>query len=106
MYADKPGAPLNIHVTNITSSTISLAWSPPSVSERNRQNILGYHIICLSLTSVLGSYDNVTRYKDTLNITLDPLYPFTAYNCCVAASTRPINGRGRLACLRVVTRES
>ena len=104
MYTDKPGAPLNVHVTNITSSTISLAWSPPLVSERNGQNILGYHIICLSLTSVLGSYDNVTGYKDILNITLDSVYPFTAYNCCVAASTG--NGRGRFACLRAVTRES
>ena len=97
-----PGAPLNIHASNITSTTIFLTWSPPSVSERSAgQNILGYHIICSSLTSVLGSYGNITAHKDIHNAIIAPVHPFTAYNCCVAADSS--YGRGKLACLRATT---
>jgi hypothetical protein len=96
-----PGAPQAVQIFNITSSTISLIWSPPLVSERHGLSIFGYIINCSADHSSLGNSSLV--YTEGHNATFVDLHPFTAYNCCIAANSS--NGRGRLACLRAVTRK-
>ena len=96
-----PGVPQGIQSFNITSSTISLSWSPPLVLERHGLSIFGYTVRCLTAHSSLG-YSNLNTERP--NTTFVDLHPFTAYNCCVAANSN--NGIGRLACLQAVTRKS
>ena len=93
-----PGAPQKIQISNITSSTISLFWSPPLVSERHGLTIFGYIINCLTDHSSLG---NSHLHTDSHSAIFVNLHPFTAYNCCIAANSN--HGRGRFACLRAVT---
>ena len=100
IYTAVPGALQEVQVLNITSSTISLTWSPPLVSERHELNVLEYIINCSADHNSLG---NKHHYTDIQNATFVDLHPFTAYNCCVAANSS--NGVGRLACLRAVTRK-
>ena len=95
-----PGAPQRVQIFNITSSTISLTWSPPLISERHGLNIFDYVINCSADNSSLG---NNNQNTDSQNATFVDLHPFTAYNCCVAANSS--NGMGRLACSRAVTRK-
>ena len=100
LYTAVPGAPQGVQIFNITLSTISLTWSPPLVSERHGLSIFGYIINCSADHSSLG-YSSLDT--ESHNATFVDLHPFTAYNCCVAANSS--NGRGRLACLRAVTRK-
>ena len=93
-----PGAPQSVQISNTTSSTTTLTWSPPLVSERHGLSIFGYTINCSADHSLLG---NILQYTDIHKATLVNLHPFTAYNCCVAASSS--HGRGRHACARTVT---
>jgi hypothetical protein len=100
IYTALPGAPQGIQIFNITSSTISITWSPPLVSERHGLNIFGYIINCSADHSSLG---NGNLHTESQNATFVDFYPFTAYNCCIAANSD--HGVGRLACLRAVTRK-
>ena len=95
-----PGAPQNVQVTNVTSSTLAISWSPPLVSERYSPGlqIFGYMISCTTGQDLL---ENAITYSDTLNATLSNLHPFTAYNCCVAANSN--HGRGKPACQSTIT---
>ena len=93
-----PGAPQSVQISNITSSIISLSWSPPLVSERHGLTIFGYIVNCSADHSSLG---NTHLYTDIHNATFVDLRSFTAYNCCIAANSN--HGRGKLACLRAVT---
>ena len=99
VYADIPGAPQNIAVLNTTSSTTTLTWSPPLVSETLGLTIISYTINC-SLTdpNIQGS---TVKNTDAHSATLSNLHPFTIYNCCVAVNSN--HGRGKLACLTTVT---
>jgi hypothetical protein len=100
LSAAVPGAPQAVQISNITSSTISLAWSPPLISERHGLSIFDYIINCSADHSSLG---NINQNTEGHNATFVNLHPFTAYNCCVAVDSS--NGRGRFACLRAVTRK-
>ena len=100
MYIAVSGAPQGVQIFNITSSTISLTWSPPLVSERHGLSIFGYIIYCSEDHSSLG---NSNLHTEIHNATFVNLHPFTTYNCCVAANSS--NGMGRPACLRAVTRK-
>ena len=97
-YTAVPGAPQRIQISNVTSSTISLTWSPPLVSERHGLSIFGYIINCSADHSSLGNNNLRTENQ---NASFVDLHPFTAYNCCVASNSN--HGTGRLVCLRAVT---
>ena len=100
-YTDIPGAPVNVQVTNITSSTISLSWSPPLVSETLRLAIYSYTITC----SRGFQQHDATHMKTTdgHSATFSQLVPLTQYNCCVAVNSE--NGPGVPACLSATTGE-
>ena len=98
MHIDVPGAPQNIQVFNITSSTITLTWSPSLVSETLGLTIFSYKINCSTDPNIHGS---TIKNVDILGATLSNLHPFTVYNCCVAVNSN--NGKGKLACLGAVT---
>ena len=92
-----PGAPQNLSVqlSNATnSSTITLTWSPPLVSERYGLTIYGYIINC---STDSGSLLGIEYYTDILNLTVPNLHPFNSYNCCIAANSS--HGSGRVACV-------
>ena len=95
-----PGAPLNVQVSSVTSSTIGLTWSPPLVSETVGLTIYSYAITCSNDAEMHN--DNV-KTTDARSTTFSQLRPFMQYNCCVAVNSN--NGRGRLACLSAVTGE-
>ena len=97
-YAAVSGAPQSVQISNITSSIISLTWSPPLISERHRLTISGYIINC-STESNVG--ESALHYTDSLSATLSNLHPFTTYNCCVSVNSN--HGRGKLACQSTVT---
>ena len=98
MYVDIPGAPQNVVVSNTTSSTITLSWSPPPVSETHGLTIFSYTTNC---SMDLNIQSSTVMNTDTLSATLSHLHPFTIYNCCVAVNSN--NGRGELACLTTIT---
>ena len=100
--ADIPGAPNNVQVTNVTSTSITLTWSPPLIAETFELIIYSYKINCST-----GSYSkrsNTAKTTDSLNATLSNLQPSTSYNCCLAVNSA--HGRGKLSCLKVPTCES
>lgn len=95
-----PGAPQSVQVSQTTSSTISLSWSPPLIPERHEIAIFGYIVYCSTDHSLLESAVNYTeRFNAT--VTLTNLHPFTAYNCCVTVNSS--HGRGQPACQSTVT---
>ena len=98
LYADIPGASQNVAVSNTTSSTITLTWSPPLVSETHGLTIFSYTINCSTDPSL---QDSTVRVTDAHYVTLSNLYPFAIYNCCVAVNSN--HGAGKVACLTTVT---
>ena len=100
--ADIPGPPQNLQVTNVTSTTIRLTWSPPLIAETLQLIIYSYNINCSTDSTLQRS--NTAKTTDILNATLSYLQPFTSYNCCLAVNSA--HGRGKLSCLKVVTCES
>ena len=99
--SDAPGAPQNMQVSNTTSSAITLAWSPPLVSETLGLTIFSYTINCSTDPNLQSSTVRESRITDAHYTTLSNLHPFTIYNCCVAVNSN--HGRGKLACLSTVT---
>ena len=97
MTVDVPGAPQNLQVTNITSLSISLSWSPPLFSERLGLTIFNYSINC----STDHSLQEIVKYTDLLHAGLQSLHPFTSYNCCIAVNSN--HALGKLECLSAVT---
>ena len=98
---DIPGAPQNVQATNVTSTTVSLTWSPPRISETIQLIIYSYNINCSTdLNFIMG---NTVKDTDSLSATLSYLLPFTSYNCCLAVNSA--HGKGKLSCLKVVTCE-
>lgn len=100
-YTDIPGAPVNVQVSNVTSSTIGLSWSPPLVSET-----LGLAIYSYAITCLIGlQLDDATHMKTTdgYSAIFSQLLPFTQYNCCVRVNSE--NGPGVPACLSATTGE-
>ena len=93
-----PGAPQNVIITNTTSSTLTIRWSPPLISERYGLKFYGYMINCSTDQGLLGT---TITYSDTFNATLSDLDPFTAYSCCVAANSS--HEMGNRACQSTVT---
>ena len=98
MHTDIAGAPQNVAVSNTTSSTITLTWSPPLVSETHGLTFFSYTINCSTDPSLQGS---TVRITDAHYATLSNLYPFAIYNCCVAVNSN--HGVGKVACLTTVT---
>ena len=103
MHTDIPGAPVNVQVSNVTSSTIGLTWSPPLVSETLGLDIYSYAITC-SLTRG-PQWDHATHVKTTdgHSVVFSQLHPFIQYNCCVTVNSE--NGRGKSTCLSTITGE-
>ena len=95
--SDVPGAPVNVRVSSITSSTIGLTWSPPLVSETLRLAISSYATTC----SRGPEWDSATHIKTTdgRSAMFSQLAPYTQYNCCVAVNSE--NGPGKSTCLSV-----
>lgn len=102
-YTDIPGAPVSVRVTNITSSTIGLTWSPPLVSETLRLAIYSYTITCSCSRGL--QQDDATHMETTDGNTamFSQLVPLTQYNCCVTVNSQ--NGPGVPACLSATTGE-
>ena len=92
---DTPGAPQNVQITDYASTSISLSWSPPLVSERLGLRLFNYVINCSTDHSL---QENVVLRTERLNLTVDSLHPFTPYNCCVAVNST--HGLGQLACYK------
>ena len=100
LQTDVPGAPVNVQVSIVTSSTIGLTWSPPLVSETLGIPIYSYSIICSRDSQ---HWEDVTLMKttDRLSAMFSQLDPFSHYNCCVAVNSE--NGQGKSACISVIT---
>ena len=99
---DIPGAPQNVQVTNVTSTTITLTWSPPLIAETLELTIYSYNINCFRDYNL--KRNNTAKTTDSLNATLSNLQPSTSYNCCLAVNSA--HGRGKLSCLKIPTCES
>ena len=102
LITDIPGAPQSVQVVDVTSTTITLSWSPPLRSERFGLLIYNYTINCS--THSHSKHDSTVKTTENQNATLSNLLPFTYYNCCIAVNSA--HGRGKLSCLNVVTCES
>ena len=99
-YLDIPGAPQSLKISSVTSSTLSLTWSPPLVSQIHGLTISHYTINC-STGGGPQPQSSVIKNTDVQSATFSNLHPFTFYNCCVAAVSN--HGRGRLACIGATT---
>ena len=97
IYIAVPGAPQNLLVSDITSSSISLSWSPPPFSERLGLALYKYSINCIHQNHA------VVMQTEILNVTVANLHPFAPYNCCVAVNST--HGLGQLACQNSFTGE-
>lgn len=100
MIADVPGTPQKFEVSNVTSSTISLSWFPPFISETLGLSIFNYIINCSTDHSL---QNNVILQTDSLNATVLNLHAFASYNCCVAVNST--HGIGQLACQNSIKSE-
>ena len=101
LHTDIPGAPVNVQVSSVTSSTVGLTWSPPLVSETFGLDIYSYVVTC---TTGPQQHDASMKATDSHSAMFSQLQPFTQYNCCVAVNSE--NGRGKSACLSVITGDS
>ena len=97
---DIPGSPHHFKISSSSSSTLTLSWSPPLVSEIHALTIFTYSINCSTEPQTHNSM-HVIKYTDSHSATFSELHPFTFYNCCVAAVSN--HGRGKLACIDAVT---
>ena len=96
LHVDILGPPQMFKILNSSSSSLTLTWSPPSVSEIYGQTISTYDVSCST-----SSNDIIIKHTDIRLTTFFNLHPFTSYNCCVAAVGS--YGRGKLACVDIVT---
>ena len=96
-----PGAPQSVQISNTTSSTISLTWSPPIIPERHGIAIFGYLINCSTEHCLLENAASYYTERYDATVTLTNLHPFTTYNCCVAVNSS--HGMGHPACQNTVT---
>ena len=100
LILDIPGALQNVQITDFSSTSISLSWSPPLVSERLGLRLFNYVINCSTDHSL---QENVVLQTESRNVTVANLHPFTPYNCCVAVNST--HGLGQLACQNSFTGE-
>ncbi|XP_016357729.1 receptor-type tyrosine-protein phosphatase F isoform X5 [Sinocyclocheilus anshuiensis] len=76
------GFPLNLRVVGLTTSTTSLAWDPPALSERNGQ-ITQYLVMYRDINNI---HNGTNRTSDT-QMTIQGLRPDTTYDIRVQAFT-------------------
>ena len=91
------GPPQNVRNTARSSTTLSISWSPPLITQRYG-TILRYNVSCLG-SGVLQFHqttDNSTRMVG--------LHPYTHYSCCISAITTM--AEGTRACLNTRTLET
>ncbi|XP_037086730.1 neuronal cell adhesion molecule-like [Pollicipes pollicipes] len=92
-----PEAPRQVSVLNVTDTTVTISWLPPS---RRNGLIEGYRIYIST-----GNFTNATWLRlplDNTQYTLRNLVPFTNYSVTVKAFTRSMEGR-ESAALAVTT---
>ena len=74
--------PMNISTVTILSTSFTLVWLPPPLTQQNGI-ITGYKIsLEETKTKILTAYFTIAT-----NITISSLNPFSVYNCSVAAIT-------------------
>jgi len=91
------GPPQSIRITSRSSTTLSISWSPPLITQRYG-TILRYNVSCLG-SGVLQFHqttDSSTRMVG--------LHPYTHYSCCISAITTM--AEGTRACLNTRTLET
>ena len=77
-----PAYPSFVVVEPESSSSVRITWGQPSDIT---STILNYRITCSVAATTTSAATHPTQDNTTTAITLSDLYPYTTYNCCVAA---------------------
>jgi hypothetical protein len=90
-YSDVPtGAPVNVEIESISSTSVTVSWGEPSLEEQNGV-ILAYFVSVVKDNEQLNVTTNFTAAYIS-RILISPLRPFSKHNLSVAAMN--INGTG------------
>ena len=77
------GAPNDVQVVGINSTSITLSWNAPSAEEQN--GIIRYYYIIVTDVSTGNASSHVTSLQE--EVTLIDLTPYTDYDIAIAAYT-------------------
>ena len=94
------GPPQNVRNTARSSTTLSISWSPPLITQRYG-TILRYNVSCLG--SGMLQF-NQTTDNSTFSVRMVSLRPYTNYSCCISAITTV--AEGTKACTNTITSEA
>ena len=79
--------PINVGVSNLTSSSLNATWEPPLPASRNGV-IIGYFIN----VTVIEDSITIQLVSSTTSLVVNSLEPFTSYTIAVAAQTTVATG--------------
>ena len=89
--AEPPTAPVNITLTEVTSTSVHLGWSSP---QNTNGTTTHYTIRCTQSDRDVWFSTSVTTSENVTS-----LQPFTNYTCCVSASNE--GGEGERVCIKL-----
>ena len=89
--------PQLIQITELGTRSFRLSWHQPVLS--TCQLVHGYRVHCRGSDSVSVEYQNVNLGEDVRMVIVEPLVPYTQYNCCVAAFNNN-GGQEKTTCFR------
>ena len=68
IFIDIPGSPRHFKISSSSSSTLTLSWSPPLVSEIHALTIFTYSINCSTEPQIQNSM-HIVKYTDSHSVT-------------------------------------